>query len=166
MNILIVEDGVPMAKAMASILEADGNKVTIVIGFESLEPTVALGLTGEHIPMNPRDFHLVLCDGSLKGKFKGAEIVKHFTGAKVDSLGMSSMPTDNAAMVANGASLAWNKAVMFFILLSKRYSLSDMRFHGMTLQGLEAGLIKELLADGPLKAQAEALLQSFSEEKE
>ncbi len=120
LNILLIEDFAPIARAFEALLLEAGHKVSWFVGAKSLQPLVLVAEDRSEQLIDASQFDFAFCDGQLVGPIEGAAIVKVLCEAKVVCAGISSMKPMNDAMVANGANVGFNKAVGLFGLLSKR----------------------------------------------
>lgn len=161
MNILIVEDGMPFAKAFESILCEAGHQVTCVVGFVGLSPPVGINPDKQPLPLDFAQFDMALCDGQLEGKLQGPQITEVLVASGVNCIGMSTDPKLNAAMCTNGALFGYNKAVMLLAVMSGRVDVASAIETAEQLAGQEATLQPELFADVALRRKAEELIKRF-----
>lgn len=160
MKILIVEDGVPMARAFESLLTAAGHQVSRYVGARSLESLVLFTENGSDQQIDPRDFDLAYCDGQLEGSIEGPAIVAVLASAGVTCTGISTMKDYNDRMLAAGAKLAYNKAVALLALLSG-LAPADLILSDVEAVKARQSQIDEAVKNKDLRKQADALVMSF-----
>lgn len=120
-GVLLIEDTVPMGKAYAEALTANGHKVTWVTNIKSLNPLVGTTPAGGELAINTNRLKVAFVDGDLgKGVLTGPEIVGTLRSKNIFSIGTSTTADLNQAMLANGAEIASNKAAVFASLVGKR----------------------------------------------
>ena len=168
-NVLIVEDFQPMAKALKALLEGSGHQVTCVAGAQSYQVTdggvILVGLTegGQTEEVDCRQFQIAFVDGQLEGNMQGPAFVALLVQSKVACCGTSCQTDLNSEMLAQGATIAAKKPVVFCALLSQRLSadavLAPTQVEKLQLADIESNFCNpEFQA---LSDQADAIIMSY-----
>ena len=160
MNILVIEDGIPMARAFESLLKAAGHQVTCFIGARSLEPLVLIAQDGSDHFVDLSQFQLAYCDGQLVGKIEGPSIVAVLAKASVACVGISTMPNYNNDMVAAGALIAHNKAIAMMALMAGFAPPEEIVANVEAVKARQAQ-IDAAANDPAIRTRANDLLMSF-----
>ncbi len=124
-GVLVIEDSPAMGLALSDVLKGNGHKVTWIKGVKSLNPLTGISAEGKDIALTgSKRFQIALVDGDLgKNALTGPEIVGTLKQHRIMSIGTSTVSDFNTAMVANGAEIAANKAVVLSSLVGKKLDL-------------------------------------------
>ncbi|MBK8221382.1 MAG: response regulator [Candidatus Obscuribacter sp.] len=124
-SVLLVEDTPYAAQTMKTLLEKEGQSVTWLTGVKRANPYIT-GITesGQEMVVDPRRYKMAFVDGELKGSYlQGVHVVDALKKEGVPSIGISSQPTENAALRLNGAIAATEKPTAMTTLASHKFDL-------------------------------------------
>lgn len=165
-DVLLVEDSAMFGNAFKETLEQQGNRVTWVTGAEdltALKAGIATGPGGKPVPVQLDRFQAAFVDGDLAGKVTGAQVVERLTAQHVASVGISSQPTMNAAMLKEGAIAADLKPSVFGALVNKEVSVKGILKDPAAVQGKLDSFRERFMADSKIGAKASEILKSAME---
>lgn len=161
-DVLLVEDSPYFGTAIKETLEQQGNRVTWVTGAEDLKALkagMATAPNGQAVPVHLERFRAAFVDGDLAGKVTGAQVVERLTAEHVASVGISSMPTMNAAMIKEGAIAAGLKPSVFGALVNKEISVAGILKKPGAVQGQIDSYQARYLADHTVGERAGEVLK-------
>lgn len=163
-GVLLIEDTPGLGMAFRDALLASGHKVTWVSNIKSLKPLTGVAADGAELNLARQKFNLALVDGDLgKGQLSGAQIVGTLKEHNIVSIGTSAVESFNKDMIANGASLAANKAVIYSSIFSRRFDLKTALSNPAQLQSkLDDFATKiRLPENAAMRKQADETLMSY-----
>ena len=161
MRILIVEDCDFMAKAIKAALESNGHQVTWVVGFQSVQPLVAIRSNMQPQPLNARNFDVAFVDGQLEGKLEGPAVVLELTSKHVKCVGISSTVELNAAMLTSGATLAIQKVTSLAAVASDLLTPELVAHPTEGLQLELTALTDRIRQDKEMRGRLDELVKPF-----
>ena len=174
LNILIVEDWKPIARALKTLLEAAGHKVTWIVGAQSHSATdgnsiiagISAAGTIEAIDLTCSQFQLAFVDGQLEGNIQGPAMTKLLVEANVACCGMSTSTEINREMIDLGAANAAKKPVIFAAVLSELVRVNALLKPSRTVTLKLANLENHFIKNGclELRQTAEAFIAPFIKE--
>lgn len=165
-DVLLVEDSAMFGNAFKETLESQGNRVTWVTGAEDLKALkagIATGPSGQPVPVHLERYRAAFVDGDLAGKVTGAQVVERLTAQHVASVGISSQPTMNAAMLKEGAIAADLKPSVFGALVNKEISVGGILKDPTAVQGKLDSFRTRFMADSTVGAKASEILKKAME---
>lgn len=124
MKTLLIEGAAFMANPVKKFLQDAGNDVTVIAGFSSLDPLVAIDHDDKPVAIEVQQFDVALVGNGYK-KVRAADVVKNLKSLGVPSVGLSAMDTENAEMVSAGAAFAVTKGVFLAAMQTGSLSMQD-----------------------------------------
>lgn len=124
MKTLLIEGAAFMATPVKKYLEDAGNDVTVIAGFSSLSPLVAVDHDEKPVTIDVQQFDVVLVGNGHK-KIRAPQLVGKLKTLGIQTVAVSAMDKENAEMVSAGAAFAVTKGVFLAAMHTGSLSMQD-----------------------------------------
>ena len=111
-GLLVVEDTALFSHCISKSLLAQGEKLTIIRGVESLKPFVGILENGDKKAFNLNKIRAAFVDGDLVGNHQGPAVAEALGKKSVFTIAMSSDNDINKVMITKGATIGEQKSVI------------------------------------------------------